>query len=176
MADLTVTSDVDSIMSAANYAAIRALLGLDQICDAYLSSTGATNTITASTARNLFENATIADAGLTDADWLVDNSAGKKRFTWLGSETRTFLVNATISFTAADNNIVGYLYVAKNGTIDTDTKIDRKISTGSDVGALSVQGTFSLATNDHVAIFCDINTGTSTLTAQTANISVRPIS
>jgi len=81
---------------------------------------------------------------------------GRLRYT--GAPTRIVLVTATISMTASINSQVLDFRLAKNGTTDVATEVQRKIGTGSDVGAASVSGILSMATNDYVSLFAENTT------------------
>lgn len=174
MADVTVSSDVDTLLQTASLAAFRAALNLDVICDAYVSTAAASNGITATTFRNVLENATLSDAGLTDSDWTVDDTG--KQFTYTGSETRTFMVTICLSMTCSRSTVVSSFAIAKNTTVQASTTINRKIGTGSDEGAMALQGIVSLATNDDVQLYGTLAVSSSdTLTVETATIMIQPI-
>ena len=63
------------------------------------------------------------------------------------------------------------MYIAKNGTVITGSKKDRKIGTGADVGNMSVDWAVSLATNDTIAVYVDLSTN-GTITANQGTINI----
>lgn len=95
---------------------------------------------------------------------------GRLRYT--GEATKTFFVNAAISMTGGNNNTYSF-YIAKNGTVNPATQVQRKLSTGADVGALALFGCVSLATNDYIEIFVENNGDTTNMTAEHMYVSVK---
>ncbi len=72
--------------------------------------------------------------------------------------TRFFLFTATLSVTTSVSNVVVKAYFAKNDTIVVATEVDRKVGTGSDVGAMPLTGHISLGSGDYVEVFIDTDT------------------
>lgn len=76
------------------------------------------------------------------------------RATYVGSLTRVFLVKATLSLESGTNNQIG-CYIAKNGSVSTESEI---YSTTSGTGRsenVTVQTLLELSTNDYVEIFVE---------------------
>jgi hypothetical protein len=93
---------------------------------------------------------------------------GRLRYT--GSATKTFAVQVSASMTSASNNQVLYLVLGVNGTEDTNTVVQRKTSTGADVGAASISGLISLAQNDYVTLMIRNSTTASNATIEAMNM------
>jgi hypothetical protein len=144
------------------------------IGSAYVSSSSASNAITATVYLNVLANATIADAGDTGSNFTVDNT--NKRVTYTGTATRKMHVIISFSMTSSQSTEICRFRLAKNGTTIAATEIERKIGTGSDVGAAAVSGIVSMATNDYIEMFGTLDTSTSdTITVEAANISIFPV-
>lgn len=142
----------------------------------YVSTAAATSTITSGVPRNLFENATIADTsavgGMTPVQFTVDNTG--KQIDYTGANTKNFKLSAAISMTASVSNQIATFYIAKNGSVVAASRIDRKIGTGADEGAIALEWCFSLANTNTVEIYCDLDTN-GTITAQHAIVSIMEI-
>ena len=93
------------------------------------------------------------------------------RLRYDGLFTRVFDVSMAISMTGGSNDVYS-IYVAKNGSIIASTRQQRKLGTGSDVGAMGVVGSVSLDTNDYVEIFIENNTATDNVTAENMYVNV----
>lgn len=88
------------------------------------------------------------------------------RLTYTGTPDVLANVSISISMTAAANNKVVTMYVAENGTPVAASAVERKVGTGADVGALSVQYALTLSTNDYVELFVENNTDDTNLTIE----------
>ena len=91
-------------------------------------------------------------AGVTAED-SVDgfDMTASNRMSFLGTVPTPVLVSVPVSLSVASGATVT-LALAKNGTVDLDTEIDRKLAAG-DLDACSVQGVFSLTENDYVELW-----------------------
>jgi len=138
----------------------------------YISSSAATSSITTGTPRNLAENATIAAQDVAAADFTVDNTAKNVKYT--GTTTKNFHVSSNISMTSSVSNQTVSFYIAKNGTVVTGSRKDRKIATGADVGNVSVDWAVSLATDDTVSVYVDLSTP-GTVTAEQCTIAITQV-
>jgi len=93
---------------------------------------------------------------------------GRLRYT--GTTTKQFAVVCAISMSGTRNNTYSF-YVAKNGTILTQTQVQRRVS-NNDVGALAVVAEVSLATNDYIELFAENNGNTGDVTAEYMYLSI----
>ncbi len=89
-------------------------------------------------------------------------SSGRLRYT--GPVPIATKIIATVSMTSAQNNQVIELGIAVNGVVKSETVVQRKTGTGSDVGSASVVGLVSLDFNDYVEIFVRNITSASNIT------------
>lgn len=135
----------------------------------YVTAPVASGPITAGVFINLLTNATVASGPAAPVDFTVDVT--NRRLVYTGTATKTFAVSIAISMSSSRSNVISTLQIAKNGTPEPATTVVRKIATGGDVGALSVNGIFSLATNDYIEIFGTLDTSASdTITLNAASI------
>lgn len=81
---------------------------------------------------------------------------------------REFQINASTSMTASTNNTVVTLGMRINGVFEEGVSIDRKIGTGSDVGAIGFSGSFKLSTNDYIEVFVTSSLGGTITFSKTA--------
>jgi hypothetical protein len=82
------------------------------------------------------------------------------------------IVLCTMSFTVAGTNDIVHLRLAKNGTSLPATEVQRKVSTGSDVGAIMAIGLVNLTTNDYVTAEVRNETATDNVTAENLTLLV----
>jgi|1_EtaG_2_1085319.scaffolds.fasta_scaffold00140_40 hypothetical protein len=80
------------------------------------------------------------------------------RLRYTGITTTKFIMTASISVSCANNNKFINAYFAKNGAVLPETKIQRKIANGADVGELGLTGTVELATNDYIEVWVENET------------------
>ncbi|MBT8394274.1 MAG: hypothetical protein HKO81_08785 [Flavobacteriaceae bacterium] len=97
-------------------------------------------------------------AGTTAAENLANFSAvGNNRLVYTGSSTRTFSVVCSMSFSASDKNDVFAFYIYHGGNaspgVVASSEVKRYISTGADIGALSVSGLVTLAPNEWIEMW-----------------------
>lgn len=77
-----------------------------------------------------------------------------------GQATRAYRVTANIAVTKAGGGATnGSFYIAKNGTVDTDSKMIRTLANTSDVGSIIVMGVVELAAGDYVELWIETDTG-----------------
>lgn len=134
----------------------------------YISTSGATSFVSINTPVKVNANTTLA----SNVFRFDDDGAVSNRLRYTGLKTQNFNVSAHISSTAAANNRTYTWYIAKNGTIVTESAIQRKQGTGSDVGALGLSWNVELAENDYVEIWVENNTDTVDVTANFMTLSV----
>ena len=102
---------------------------------------------------------TTAFASLQDMDMPASN-----RLRYTGAANRLFTIQVAISTIAAANSKVFGWYLAKNGTVITESLITRKQGTGADVGALALLWQIELAQNDYIEVFLEDQTDTTNAT------------
>jgi len=93
--------------------------------------------------------------------------------TWNGPDA-IIKVDGAVSMFADTPNVLVTISFGKNGVVEEDTNIDRKISTGGDVGAAPVAGCFSMTSGDYLDFFVDVNTS-SKITLTKANFTIHRI-
>lgn len=78
------------------------------------------------------------------------NTNGQLRY--VGTADRIVHVVISVSMISSSANQVVEFAIGKNGTAEASTTQSRKISTGADVGALSIAGLISVTLNDYITI------------------------
>lgn len=97
----------------------------------------------------------------------VDAAAVSNRLLYEGSATQHFHIVSNASFTCSSNNQIIEFVWRVNGATNLPAKIARKVSTGADVGAMSLHADASLATNDYAELFVrNITSAGTTVTVQ----------
>lgn len=81
---------------------------------------------------------------------------------------RKFVITMTTSMTAqnGNNNVIISMY--KNGILEPGISIARKIGVGSDQGAISVTGSFTLSDNDYIEVYVESDQGGTLTFSRTA--------
>lgn len=118
-------------------------------------------------------NTPIKMAGTFTAEHLANfDMPVNGRMRYIGSVTK--VVNCMISMTIinASNNINFSFYIAKNGSVLSQTKQQRKLAGGSDIGAVSIVGAVEVSTNDYIEIFCENNTDSTNVTAVNMYVNI----
>ena len=87
----------------------------------------------------------------------------------------TFEFEVHFSLTSGTNNVIITLMIAKNGSIIVESSSERKIGTGTDVGAMSIGYLVSLATNDYLEVFMDSASGDPTITTSYLTLIVMTV-
>ena len=168
-----LTNGVAITANANDIAAIETNLLDNSVGEAYVSVAAASNAITSTVYLNVLANATLADKAVGN-DFTLD--LVNRRLVYTGAATKNFLAIACLSFVSSASNEVARFRLAENGTSDPATEISRKIGTGTDQGALAVQGVFELATNDYIELHGTLDVSAAdTLTCGTANIVIHDI-
>lgn len=101
-------------------------------------------------------------------NFMTETTGG--RLTYTGTPTRYFRITCAASMTAAANNQLVGILLAKNGT-PINTGCSRQIGTGADVGAAATVAYTSLATNDYVELYVVNKTSTANVTITDAAIN-----
>ena len=140
----------------------------------YISSSAATSVATVSTPLKAAGTTTTGDLSLFDDDTGTNN-----RLKYKGTEPKVFHVLACISMTSASNNITFNIYIyvyddsGASGAVITSSKIQRKIGTGADIGALSTQTLVLLDTDDYVEVWVENITDDSNCTFDLMNLTIK---
>jgi hypothetical protein len=129
----------------------------------YMVTPTATGTITSGTPLKI---AGTVVAGDKSSDFTIADTTTGGTVTYTGSTTTLFNVQVQMAMTTSASNIVVTMWIYKNGVAEAGSEMQRKVGTGSDVGAAAFGSLVSLATNDDIEIYVDIDSGTSTLTAE----------
>ncbi len=95
---------------------------------------------------------------------------GRLEYRW--AEDRFVLLVASVSMTSAASNVVTLWRFAVNGTSSVSSEVQRKISTGTDVGALAVVGSALLSAGDYVTLQVRNSTSATDVTAETVDVVV----
>jgi len=112
-------------------------------------------------------------AGTTTAGLLsTDFTHANQRLTYTGIPTGKFLVTVSLSIESAGINNILATHIAKNGTVQAKSQIDRFVSTGGDEGAVSMNAILELTTNDYIEIYASNSTNTGNVTVTHLNVSV----
>ena len=93
------------------------------------------------------------------------------RATYVGALDRYFKVTATMSLSSGNNNQIG-AYVAKNGTILSDSGMFATTNSGGRVESVFIQTLVELTENDYIEIFVENNSSTSNITVTDLNVIV----
>lgn len=96
------------------------------------------------------------------------NTNGQLRYT--GTPTVEVLIFGNLSMTIAGNNDVIHLEARKNGTDIAGSDAMRKVGTGTDVGAMSIVGITSMATNDYLTLAVRNETAADNITGEEGHI------
>ena len=98
-------------------------------------------------------------------------SPGRLTYSGIGSER--FVIAANLSMTHSGSNVTASFYIAINGTIATGSRIDRKIGSGTDAGALALRWVTVLAPNDFIEVFASVPSGTLSVNYGVIDIALR---
>lgn len=105
---------------------------------------------------------------------LQNFSYSSGRLTYTNTETKTFLINTSISFSFSSSGKIVESWIYKNGAVVAKSEMHRKIGTGGDVGNGGKTCLIELAQNDYLEVFFDAD-GNGTVTIETANVNITQI-
>ena len=95
------------------------------------------------------------------------------RLTYNGTPTITAFAVCSFSMTAASNSKEIDFEIAQNGTVIANSLIRRKVGTGTDIGAASVQAFIpALATNDYIELWVANHTDNTNVTVELCHLMV----
>ena len=124
------------------------------------------------TATTLTLNTPAKALGTTTAMELGDfTMPASNRLTYTAATTRSFEVIACVSMSAAGatNSTIS---LAKNDSVIAASAIQRKISTGGDIGALAVSVSTSMDQNDYVELWLENDDGDN-MTVENGTVTVK---
>ena len=94
---------------------------------------------------------------------ITTNAAGK--ITYTGTDTRHFHIVSNFDMTTASNSQITSFRWYKNG-VAISRPVERKVGTGSDIGAASLHADAMLSTNDYLELKVTNLTSASTITVK----------
>lgn len=94
------------------------------------------------------------------------------RATYIGAITRPFFITATLSVTSGNNNQIG-LYIAKNGTVLTESEIYITTNASGRAENGTVQTLATLTENDYIEIFVENDSSTTDITVTDLNVIIQ---
>ncbi len=101
---------------------------------------------------------------------------GDNIITYRGTKTRYFQVAASVSY-QGNSDLTVILYIAKNGTVVTETKVYGKGTTGlfttSGILALPIIGTVQMKKDDYIEIWAERFDGTGNMQTVSLNLTAR---
>jgi len=117
----------------------------------------------------------------TSTDWLqgeIDDftySAGG--LTYTGTQSGTFLINVSVSFSFSESGVMIEGWIYKEGVEVGKSEFHRQIGTGGDVGNAGITCLVPLSTNDTIQLYFapGAHTGGDNLILQNANVNVTRI-
>lgn len=133
----------------------------------YYMNGNATATTIASTGVAYKVAGTTTNATLTSKFTHTNN-----RQTYIGSITRPFFISATLSVESGNNNQVG-VYIAKNGTILTDSEVYITTSAAGRAEGATVQTLATLTDTDYIEIFVENDTSATDITVTDLNVIIQ---
>lgn len=133
----------------------------------YYMNGNATATTVSATNTEYKVAGTTTSGSLTSKFTNTDNRA-----TYTGSIERIFTVTATLSVTSGNNNQIG-MYVAKNGTVITESETYITTNGSGRAEAATIQALVTLSTNDYIEIWVENSTSTTDITVTNLNVLIQ---
>jgi len=93
------------------------------------------------------------------------------RATYIGGITRAFKIVATASLESGNNNQIGF-YIAKNGTLITESEVYGTTSGTGRSENIVVQAFVQLTENDYIELWVENDTGTQDITVTELNVII----
>lgn len=169
---VTVDKDLDYVMVYDNDAGdlkkalVKNLLDQEgEHAEMYVTDNSTATTISASSTP-VKVNGTY-NAGLLSSNF--SHSSGTLTFT--GAVTGKFLVTVSSSVQIAGTDDIIAMHVAKNGTVQSKSRVDRFIGTGGNEVVVSMNLILELTTNDTIEVFVSNETDTGNVTITYLNLS-----
>ena len=95
------------------------------------------------------------------------------RLRYIGTETKTFVMMASLSAISGGVDKTYLFYLAKNGVIIPETEISRTLGSVFQGAAISLLGVVSLATNDYIEVWVENATDTTLMALTTLNMVIK---
>lgn len=165
----TYNSGVQYTDNKALFVNCKGINNSDSIANYYMSDNATvTNVITAATPLKI--------AGTTTANAINQKfTHTSNRETYTGAINRNFKVTATVSVTSASaNDQIGF-YVAKNGTVLTESEMYVTTNASARAESVTIQTLVSLVTNDYIEIWVENDTDASDVTVTFLNVVIEPL-
>ena len=123
----------------------------------YLSATAPTTVTVAGTYYKI--------AGTTVKNKALNFDHANNKLTYTGTKPIILHIEAAISFSSDTNNVVAKGCVAVNGVALTNSEMEMKVLTGSDISCIAIHWEVELEPNDYVELFCTCDNAGAVLTA-----------
>lgn len=94
------------------------------------------------------------------------------RATYIGAFSRNFYAVATLSMSSSTNQLIGS-YIAKNGTILTESEIYLQTDNNGDITNVTIQALVDLDTNDYIEVFVENASSSSNITVSDMNVTIQ---
>lgn len=116
----------------------------------------------------------LAGAGITMSNLLKDfTHTTPNRLTYIGSKTGIFETHVSFTVSHSVNNTIISFYIAKDGNVILNSKINRKMGVGGDIGAGGLNWMLELSTNNYIEIFTSASiVGTTTVELMNVDVSL----
>ncbi|WP_343631157.1 hypothetical protein [Fluviicola sp.] len=100
-------------------------------------------------------------------------SPTNNRLTYAGNKTRSFYVSGALSITQPNSNRFFSFYIAKNGVILPESRMDIKVVNSTDQVSVPISCRATLAPGDYIEVWVANQTATTDVTVQTLNLSIQ---
>ena len=146
----------------------KGIINSAEVCNYFMFNNATVTTVASSGVAYKILGTTTANA-INQKFTHTDNRA-----TYVGAITRDFQISATASFTSGNNQVIG-LYVAKNGSIVTDSEMYATTSGSGKAESIHIQTILQLSENDYVEIWIENSTSASNITVEYLNTIVKSL-
>ncbi len=164
----TYTSGVTYLDNKVRWEGNKGITNTSEFANYYMTNNATATTIAAS-------NTAYKISGTTTANSINQKfSHSNNRATYTGQIVRDFEVSAIVSFTTGNNKVIG-LYVAKNGTVITESEMYATASGSGRAESISVQTIVQLQENDYIELFVENETDTTNVTVEYLNLTVKSL-
>lgn len=161
----TYLTGLDYQSNKASFKNNTGIVNSDEIAQYYMNGNTTATTITTI-------GTSVKVAGTTTAAALNQKfNHTDNRATYVGSRTRFFKVTATLSVDSGNNNQVG-IYIAKNGTLLTESEIYVTTNAGGRAENGMVQTLVELAEDDYIELFVENDTSKTDVTVTELNVII----
>lgn len=144
----------------------RGITNSREVSQYYMNGNLTTTNIASSGVAYKVEGATTSNAR-TSKFTNTDNRA-----TYIGAFSRNFYAVATLSMSSSTNQLIGS-YIAKNGTILTESEIYLQTDNNGDITNVTIQALVDLDTNDYIEVFVENASSSSNITVSDMNVTIQ---